>query len=61
MKESSKQGYIMHEKADIKRIGNEVVVIDKNGKECFKRPYTEENISLAFLIYMGNKYEEIEQ
>ncbi len=38
----------------------EVVVIE-NSKEIFRRPRNEQNISLAFSIYMGAKYKEKEQ
>ena len=58
MKESAYSGYIVNEKADIKKVDKDVVVIDKNGKECFRRLYNQQNISIAHAIYMGNKYEE---
>ncbi len=38
----------------------EVVVIE-NSKEIFRRPRNEQNICLAFSIYMGAKYKEKEQ
>lgn len=36
----------------------EVVVI-QNNKDIFRRPATQQNISLAFSIYMGAKYVEV--
>lgn len=37
------------------------VVVTENSKEIFRRPRNEQNISLAFSIYMGAKYKEKEQ
>ncbi len=50
----------MTNKADILKdhSTNEVVVIDKQGKEIFRKPYTEQFISIAHDIYMCAKYEE---
>ena len=46
-------------KADIRRdsISNEIVVYDENGKECFRRPYSKQTLSIAHDIYMSHKYE----
>lgn len=48
-------------KADIRRdrATNDVVVYDENGKECFRRPYSQEILSIANAIYMAHKYTEI--
>lgn len=50
----------MKNKADILKDHktNEVVVLDKHGKEIFRKPYTEQFISIAHDIYMCEKYEE---
>lgn len=50
----------MKNKADILKDhdANEVVVIDKQGKEIFRKPYTKQFISIAHDIYMYAKYEE---
>lgn len=48
----------MKNKADMRRDHNtnEVVVYDENGKEVFRKPYTEQFISIANPIYMYHKY-----
>ena len=48
----------MKNKADMRRDHNtnEVVVYDENGKEVFRKPYTEQFISIAHPIYMYHKY-----
>ncbi len=50
----------MKNKADILKdhATNEVVVIGKTGNEVFRKPYTEQFISIAHDIYMCEKYEE---
>ena len=50
----------MKNKADILKDHdtNEVVVIDKQGKEIFRKPYTKQFISIAHDIYMCAKYKE---
>lgn len=47
-------------KADIfrDRATNEVVVLDRNGKETFRKLYSANIVSVAHLIYMACKYEE---
>ena len=48
----------MKNKADIRldHSANEVLVLDKKGKEVFRKPKTEQHISLANSIYMYHKY-----
>ena len=48
----------MKNKADIRLdySTNEVFVLDKKGKEVFRKPKTEQHISLASSIYMYHKY-----
>ena len=46
----------MSNKAAIKIIKNEVVVLDKKGKEVFRKPKTKQYISVANTIYMYHKY-----
>ena len=48
----------MKNKADIIRDHktNEVVVIDKKGKEVFRQPYSQQTVSIAHDIYMYHKY-----
>ena len=48
----------MKSKADIKLdySTNEIFVLDKKGKEVFRKPKTEQHISLANSIYMYHKY-----
>lgn len=50
----------MKNKADIFRDhrANDVVVINKKGKEVFRRPYTQQTVSIAHSIYMACKYGE---
>ena len=43
-------------KADIRRESGDVVVYDASGKECFRRPYSPQVVSLAHTIYMGCRY-----
>ena len=59
MKQSAYDGCLENDTVDIKLDYNtkEVVVVE-NSKEIFRRPRTEENISLAHQIYMGAKYKE---
>lgn len=45
-------------KADIyrdRRTGD-VVVLDESGSEVFRRPYSQEIVSIANAIYMAHKY-----
>ena len=37
---------------------NEVVVLDKHGNEVFRKPKSEQVISIAHGIYMYHKYKE---
>lgn len=48
----------MKNKSDIRRdrATNDVVVYDENGKECFRRAYSEQTVSIANAIYMAHKY-----
>lgn len=48
----------MKNKSDIlrDRATNDVVVYDENGKECFRRPYSKQTVSIANAIYMAHKY-----
>lgn len=50
----------MKNKADILKDHNtnEVVVIDEIGKEVFRKPYTEQFISIAHDIYFYHKYKD---
>lgn len=50
----------MKNKSDIRRDRNtnDVVVYDENGKECFRRPYSEQTVGIANAIYMAHKYTE---
>ena len=50
----------MKNKADILKDHNtnEVVVIDDKDKEVFRKPYTEQFISIAHDIYMYHKYKD---
>lgn len=49
----------MKNRADIKLdyLTNEVVVLNRKGKEVFRKPKTEQHISIANSIYMYHKYE----
>lgn len=59
MKQSAYDGYLENETVDIKLDYNaKEVVVMENGKEIFRRPRNETNISLAHQIYMGAKYKE---
>lgn len=46
-------------KADIFRdhATGDVVVLDENGKEVFRKPYSRQVVSIAHDIYMSHKYE----
>jgi hypothetical protein len=48
----------MQNKADIKldHATNEVLVLDKKGKEVFRKPKTEQHVSVAHSIYIYHKY-----
>lgn len=50
----------MKNKSDIKLdyTTNEVLVLNKKGKEVFRKAKTEQNISIANCIYMYHKYNE---
>lgn len=50
----------MKNKADIKLDynTNNVVVLDKRGKEVFRKPKTEQYILIANSIYMNHKYSD---
>ena len=50
----------MKNKADIFKDHNtnEVVVVDAQGKEVFRKPYTKQFISIAHDIYMYHKYKD---
>lgn len=48
----------MKNKSDIKldHSRNEVVVLNQRGQEVFRKPKTEQYISIAHAIYMCHKY-----
>jgi hypothetical protein len=46
----------MNKTVDIKRDGNDIVVV-ANGKEVCRKPKTTQTISIAHDSYMGYKYE----
>ena len=46
----------MNKTVDIKRDGNDIVVV-ANGKEVFRKPKTTQTVAIAHDIYMGYKYE----
>lgn len=50
----------MKNKADIKRDRqtNDVVVYDEYGKEVFRKPYSQQVLSIANTIYMYHKHHQ---
>lgn len=46
----------MKNKANIKRIGNRVVVYSAKGEEIFNMPRSEQTIGIGHAIYMYEKY-----
>lgn len=61
MKMASNKYYI-DETVDIFRdYKSQEVVVVQQGKEIFRRPATQQNISIAHSIYMGVKYKELKQ
>lgn len=46
----------MNKNTDIKRDGEDIVVI-ADGKEVFRKPKTTQTLAIAHDIYMGYKYE----
>ena len=50
----------MKNKADIKRDRqtNDVVVYDEHGKEVFRKPYSQQILSIANAIYMYHKHKD---
>ena len=48
----------MKNKADIKRDGHDVIVLDEKGREVYRQPKTAQTVSIAHRIYMCHKYEK---
>lgn len=50
----------MASKAEIKRDTrtNEVYVIDNNGNEVFRKPYSHQIVAIANSVYMSEKYKD---
>lgn len=46
-----------YQKADIKRVGKNIIVTDKKGKTIFSQPRSEQVIAVAHSLYMYEKYE----
>lgn len=53
---------LIDDSVEIKRdYKTQEVVVTQKDKDIFCRPATEQNISLAFSIYMGAKYVEVKR